>query len=95
MTTAEAIRLDQLDARIRAAWVREQTLHLLGGLLAFVRWLIPLFLLCVLIDWLTYMPILGRVVMLLMLLAVSLQRAWSCGWKHVRPFDAVRTALKL
>ncbi|MEM6507180.1 MAG: hypothetical protein AAF711_17210, partial [Planctomycetota bacterium] len=47
------------------------------------------------IDWLTYMPILGRVVMLLMLLAVSLQRAWSCGWKHVRPFDAVRTALKL
>ncbi|MEM6257192.1 MAG: hypothetical protein AAGI37_02620, partial [Planctomycetota bacterium] len=95
MTTAEAIRLDQLDARIRATWVREQTLHLLGGLLAFVRWLIPLFLLCVLIDWLTYMPTLGRVVMLLMLLAVSLQRAWSCGWKHVRPFDAVRTALKL
>jgi len=95
MTAAETIRLDQLDARIRAVWLREQKLHLLGGLLVLCRWAVPLFLVSVLIDWLTYMPAAGRAVMLLVVVGVSLYRAWVNGWRHLRPFNAVRTALKL
>lgn len=95
MTAADTIRLDQLDARIRSVWTRGQTLHLIAGALAFVRWAIPLFLAGVFVDWMTYMPAAGRVVILAILLSVSLYRAWRCGWRHVRPFDAVRTALQL
>lgn len=95
MTAADTIRLDQLDARIRAVWTRGQVLHLIAGVLAFVRWAVPLFLLGVFIDWMTYMPAAGRVVILGALLSVSLYRAWRCGWRNVRPFDAVRTALQL
>ncbi|MFK7788186.1 MAG: hypothetical protein AB8C95_01665 [Phycisphaeraceae bacterium] len=95
MTTADTIRLDQLDARIRSVWSRGQTLHLLAGAFAFVRWEIPLFRLGVFIDWMTYMPAPGRVVILLIVLGVPLYRAWRCGWRYVRPFDAVRTTLQL
>jgi hypothetical protein len=95
MTTADTIRLDQLDARIRSVWVRGQTRHLLAGALAMMRWAVPMFLLGVFIDWMTYMPAAGRVVILLVVLGVSLWRAWRSGWQHLRPFDAVRTALQL
>ncbi|MGB1123917.1 MAG: hypothetical protein ACPG4Q_01810 [Phycisphaeraceae bacterium] len=95
MTTADTIRLDQLDARIRSVWVRGQLLHLIAGALAFVRWAIPLFLVGMFIDWMTYMPSVGRAVILLVLLGVSLFRAWRCGWQHLRPFNAVATALQL
>lgn len=95
MTTLDTIQLDQLDARIRSVWVREQKLHLISGLLAALRWLVPLFLGCMVIDWLTYMPAIGRVVMLLLIVGLSLQRAWAMGWKQVRPFNAIGTALKL
>ncbi|MEO0474471.1 MAG: hypothetical protein AAF085_00685 [Planctomycetota bacterium] len=95
MTTADTIRLDVLDARIRAVWVRGQVLHLFAGSLAFIRWNIPLFFLCMFIDWLTYMPAVGRVVMLLLVLSLPLWRAWRNGWQHIRPFNAVRTALQL
>jgi len=95
MTTADTIRLDRLDAHIRAVWFRQQVLNVLTGAFAFVRWLIPLFLLAVFIDWMTYMPTAGRWVMLAIILVVSLQRAWHSGWRDVRPFDAVRTALQL
>ena len=95
MTSAQTIRLDQLDARIRSVWSRSQTLHLVAGLLALLYCVIPLFLIGMLIDWLTYMPSLGRFAILLILLAVSLHRAWQCGWRHLRLFDARRTALQL
>lgn len=95
MTAADTIRLDQLDARIRSVWSRGQMLHLIAGMLAFVRWAVPLFLVGVFIDWMTYMPVPGRVVILLVVLGVSLWRAWRCGWRHVRPFNAVHTALQL
>lgn len=95
MTTANTIRLDQLDARIRSVWTRSQTLHLLAGALAVVRWAIPLFLIGVFIDWMTYMPVAGRIVILLTIVGVSLYRGWACGWRYLRPFDAVRTALQL
>lgn len=95
MTTADMIRLDQLDTRIRAVWFRQQVLNLLAGAFAFVRWLIPLFLLAVFIDWMTYTPTAGRWAMLVVVIGVSIWRAWLNGWRAVRPFDAVRTALQL
>ncbi len=95
MTTAQSIRLDQLDARLRTVWMRGQVLHLVAGLLASFRWAVPLFLIGVWIDWMTYMPAPGRVVMLIALLAVSLHRGWRSGWRHLRPFNARRTALRL
>ena len=95
MTDSATIRLDQLDSRIRAVWRRKQTLHLIAGLLAFCRWAIPLFLVGVAIDWMIYMPALGRVGILIALLVVSCYRAWRCGWRQLRAFDATRTALQL
>ena len=95
MTTADTIRLDQLDSRIWAVWRRRQTLYFVAGLLAFCRWAIPLFLAGMWIDWMTYMPTPGRVAILMMLLAVSFYRAWRCGWQHLRPFNAVRAGLQL
>ncbi len=95
MTTAKTIRLDQLDSRIRTVWRRGQTLHLVAGLLAFCRWAIPLFLIGVAIDWMTYMPTPGRVGILITLLLVSGYRTWRCGLRHLRAFDSRRTALQI
>lgn len=95
MTTAETIKLEQLDSRIRAVWVRGQIFHLVAGLLALCSWAIPLFLIGMVIDWMTYMPIPGRVVILITLLTVACHRGWRRGWRDLRPFDARRTALQL
>ena len=95
MTTAQTMRLDRLDSRIRAMWARAQALHLLAGALALFRWAVPLFLVGMTIDWLTYTPAPGRVVMTIALLGVSLYQAWRCGWRHLRRFDARRAALQL
>lgn len=93
MSTADPIRLDKLNAVMRSVWGRGQTLHLIAGAMAFLYWMIPLFLFGMLIDWLTEMPTAGRVVILATLLLVSLQRAWSRGWRHLRLFNPVHTAL--
>lgn len=95
MNTAGITRLDQLDARIRAVWFRRQVLNVLAGIFTFIQWLISMFLLAVFIDWMTYMPGVGRWVMLTVVLGVSLTRTWFGGWRDVRPFDAVLTALQL
>ena len=95
MTALDTIKLDQLDSRIRSVWSRGQWLHLLAGALAFVVCLIPLFFIGMFIDWMTYMPAPGRVVILLVVLGMPLYRGWVCGWRHLRGFDAVRTALQL
>ncbi|MDG2221904.1 MAG: hypothetical protein P8L85_11010 [Rubripirellula sp.] len=88
-------QLTQLDARMHTVWQRTQMLHLIAGMLAFFRWAIPLFLLAVVIDWMTYMPTLGRGVGLMLLLIVSFYKAWQQGWKHLRRFNATYTALLL
>jgi hypothetical protein len=95
MTSAQMTRLDQLDTRIRSVWGRGVTLHLIAGLLAFLRWAIPLFLIGVFVDWMTYMSTPGRVVILITLLTVSCYRAWRGGWRRLRPFDRRRMALQL
>ena len=81
MTSAQTTHLDQLDTRIRSVWGRGVKLHLIAGLLVFLRWAIPLFLIGVFIDWMTYMPTPGRVVILITLLTVSCYRAWRGGWR--------------
>lgn len=94
-TTTNSFQLKQLDSRIKSVWQRSQMLHVISGILAFCRWGVPLFLLAVFVDWMTYMPASGRVAFLITLLAVSFYKAWRCGWRHLRAFDATHTALLL
>ncbi|MGB0596182.1 MAG: hypothetical protein ACPGLY_05800 [Rubripirellula sp.] len=89
------VQLTQLNAQMHAVWQRTQILHLIAGMLAFFRWVIPLFLLAVVLDWLTYLPPLGRGIGLAFLLIISLYKAWQQGWKHLRKFNATHTALLL
>jgi len=84
-----------LEPGLRAVWNRTQQRHFLAGLLALCRWGIPLFLLGVTIDWLTYLPSSGRAVVLLVLVSVSFYQAWKHGWRQFRGFDATRTALEV
>ena len=95
MTIVPATRSEKLDSRIRAAWYRSQILHLIAGVLTFFSWAIPLFLLGMFIDWMTYMPAPGRVGLLTAILGVAFYRAWRCGWCNLRSFDAVAIALQL
>ncbi|MDP6357750.1 MAG: hypothetical protein QF473_21710, partial [Planctomycetota bacterium] len=85
----------QLDSRLRTVWRRGQTLHLTAGLLAFCQWGILLFLIGMAVDWMTYMPTPGRVGILVTLLAVSIYKAWNCGWRKARAFNAKDTALQI
>ncbi len=84
-----------LSSYVRAVWRRGQTLHVTAGMLALCRWGIPLFLAGMAIDWLTDLPAPGRVVILITLLAVSVYKAWRCGWRHARAFNATHTALRI
>lgn len=94
-TTVEPLQLQQLDARIKTVWLRGQKLHLASGLLTFFRWAVLLFLAAVAIDWMVDIPVAGRVIILVMLLAVSLYKAWKCGLRNLRAFDPRHTALQI
>ena len=54
-----------------------------AGLLAACRWGVLLFLVGLAVDWMADMPAAGRVAILITLLAVSLYKAWQCGWRRV------------
>ncbi|NIP94118.1 MAG: hypothetical protein GWO24_11960, partial [Akkermansiaceae bacterium] len=82
-----------LDAHLRSVWRREQVLHRTGGLLAFCRWALLLFLIGMLVDWVVGLPPGGRVAILVTLVVVALLKAWQSGWRHLRKFDPARTAL--
>ena len=84
-----------LEPGLRAVWNRTRQRHFFAGLLALCRWGIPLFLVGMLIDWLAYLPTPGRAVVLLVLVSVSFYQAWKHGWRHLRGFDATRTALEV
>ena len=68
-TTVKSIQLEQLDSRVKSVWRRAQTLHLTAGGLAMLRWAVPLFLVAVAADWLLDIPPVGRVVILVALVA--------------------------
>ena len=95
MSTESIIKLEQLDSRIKSVWLRSQILHFSAGLLTFFRWAIPMFLLGVFIDWMTYMPSVGRVVIVIALILVSIYKAWRGGWCNLRTFNARHTALQI
>ena len=84
-----------LKSRLRAVWRRTQRKHYCAGLLAMCRWGIPLFLLGMAVDRLAYLPTAGRAVILGILVCVSFYKAWRHGWRHLRRFDAARTALAI
>jgi hypothetical protein len=84
-----------LDSRLRAVWRREQLLLLTRGGLSAVRWGLALFLTAVLIDWLIDLPSAVRVVILLGVTGGTLFMAWKAGWRGVRRFEPVRTALQV
>jgi len=86
---------ENLLSYIKAVWLRAQTLHVTAGALALCRWIIPLFLAVMAIDWLTDMPVALRVAGLAGLLSVSAYKAWRGGWLNVRAFNATHTALRI
>lgn len=88
-----ANRQSGLFAQVRVVWRRQQLLRITEGAFAFLRWGLSMFVAGVFIDWLTKMPAGGRVVILLAIIGIALYKAWASGWKHIRPFDAARTAL--
>lgn len=93
MTNATTERA--LESRLRAVWRRTQRKHISAGLLAMCRWSIPLFLVGMAIDWLAHFPTAGRYAVLVVLVVVSFYKAWKKGWRHLRFFDAARTALEI
>lgn len=89
-----------LHSRIRAVWRREQSWCLAEGALAFLRWGLVMFLGLAFIDWqaskrIVDIPGPGRLAILLVVLGVSLRKAWRAGWQFIRPFNATRTALQI
>ena len=86
---------ENLFPYIRSVWRRAQTLHVTAGTLAFCRWIIPLFLAVMAIDWLMDLPAAPRVAVLAGLLSVSVYKAWRGGWLNVRVFNAAHTALRI
>ncbi|MFT5129898.1 MAG: hypothetical protein ACI8W8_003527 [Rhodothermales bacterium] len=92
---SEAFPKSALEPCLRAVSHRMQRKHLSAGFLALFRWGIPLFLLGITLDWLTYLPTAGRAVVLAILVGVSLYKAWRHGWRHLRLFNATRAALEV
>ena len=86
---------ENLFSYVRAVWRRAQKLYFTAGTLAFWRWIIPLFLVVMAIDWLTDLPVAMRVAGLAGLLSVSVYKAWRCGWLNVRVFNPAHTALRI
>ena len=84
-----------LRGHLYEVWLRERNLHLYAGWLAFIRWLLPLFLICMLVDWKADLPSGFRGVLILFILGYSAFKAWRAGWQLLRPFDAAQTALKV
>ena len=83
---------NSLNQCLSSVWQRAQRKHLLGGLLAFTRWFVPLFLVIIVIDRFAYFPGWLRAIAAVTLLGVALRKAWLQGWSQVQAFDATRTA---
>lgn len=84
-----------LNLCLETVWGRTQKKHLYAGLLAVCVWAIPIFLIGVLVDRHAFLPAAGRWGILLVLLAVSFYQAWRRGWRHLRRFDPMRSALQI
>ncbi|MEI6176541.1 MAG: hypothetical protein WCS43_06585, partial [Verrucomicrobiota bacterium] len=81
-----------MNACLCAVWQRTQRKHVISGLLAFVRWFVPLFLITILVDRYAYFPGWLRGLLAIAMLLTTLQRAWRHGWSSLQAFDATRIA---
>ena len=88
-------RPSSLEERVHAVWRRTRRKHLTSGLLTFVRWSIPLFLLGMTADWLLDLPSLGRLALLALIIALPFWRAWKAAWHRLSRFNATRTAVAI
>ena len=95
MSNTPPISISKLDARIRGAWLRIASLNATKGLLTFVHWAIPLLLISIFLDWMTFMPSSVRGIVLALASGTSLYHGWQNGWRHLRLFNAVDIALTL
>jgi hypothetical protein len=84
-----------LGALLKVVWRRQQLLHQTGGLLAFCRWGLLVFLLGLAADWLLGLPSTGRFMILGMLFGAAIFGSWRAGWNQLRRFDASRAALQV
>ena len=85
----------KISSYIHGVWHKKQTLNWSSGALAFIFWGVLLFLAGMLIDWLTFMPSAGRIVLFSLMFAGALVMAWRSGWKNLRLFNARNTALQI
>lgn len=84
-----------LGPRVHSVWQRTQRNHFAAGLLNFLRWAVPLFLLALTIDWLIDLPSLARLIFLLVIIGLPLIRAWKSSWHQLKGYDPARTALAI
>jgi len=84
-----------LYACLRAVYRREQLLSLLKGAMALGKWLVLLFLAGFALDWLIRLPAPARGIVLVLLLAFSIYKAWQLGWQYFRAFSLTLCALKV
>ncbi len=80
---------------LRSVWWRAQQKHTICGLLAFVRWFVPLFLAAILIDRFAYLPSWARALLALALILVTVSQAWRRGWNQLRRFNAGHAARQI
>ena len=95
MTTTQSGELIQLDSQLRSVWTRSQTLHLASGALAFCRWLIPLFLAALAVDWSIGLPLAIRGLLPVAAFIFCIRKSWTSGWNRLSRYDATRVALQL
>ena len=81
-----------LNQCLRAVWQRSQRKHAIGGLLAFARWFVPLFVAVIIIDRYAYFPGWVRALVAIALLVVALRQGLRHGWGKLQAFHATRTA---
>ena len=79
-----ATHQSKLNSCIHSVWLKKQTLNGTSGAIALICWGGVLFLAGMLIDWLTFMPAAGRVVLFSIMLTGALVMAWRSGWKKIR-----------
>lgn len=86
---------NNLNQCLRAVWQRSQRKQALGGLLAFARWFVPLFVVAAIIDRYAFLSGWLRALVALSLLALSLRQAWRHGWRRLQGFQATRVAQQI
>ncbi|MFW6163690.1 MAG: DUF4175 family protein [Planctomycetota bacterium] len=85
----------EVEAKLRRAWRKERRFHNGDGFAHFVVWLLALVLIDLLVDWLFLLPGSGRVILLVVNVAVLGWVLWHYWLRHLRRYDPVRVALQV